>query len=208
MAQAEINVTAMVLAAGLSSRMGDINKLLAPINGTALIRRVIDQVQQSQAHQLKIGQLKAGPIIVVTGHQAHLIGEALAGCDVLFVENKNFAEGLSTSLRTGLKAVPETAAGALICLGDMPKLTARHIDDLIRAFREHQGDKICVPIYQGRQGNPVLWPRKYFAEMQELRGDVGAKKLIEQHRDHVHEVVMNDEGVVRDIDTPEDLAKI
>ena len=198
MAQAEIKVATIVLAAGLSSRMGDINKLLAPINGTALIRRVIDQVQQSQVD----------PIIVVTGHQAHLIGEALAGCDVLFVENKNFAEGLSTSLRTGLKAVPKTVAGALICLGDMPKLTAQHIDDLIRAFREHQGDKICVPIYQGRQGNPVLWPARYFAAMGKMRGDVGAKKLIEQHRDHVHEVVMNDEGVVRDVDTPEDLAKI
>ena len=198
MPQDQIKVSAIVLAAGLSSRMGDINKLLAPIDGVPLIRRVIDQVRQSQAD----------PIIVVTGHQENLIRDALGGCDVLFVHNQHFAEGLSTSLRSGLNAISETIDGALICLGDMPKLTARQIDQLIMTFREHQGKKICVPVYQGRQGNPVLWPSRYFTAMQTLRGDAGAKKLLGQHRDQVFEVGMTDDGVVADVDTPAELEEL
>ena len=190
-------IAAIVLAAGSSSRMGDINKLLAPIDGKPLVRHVLEQIKQSQVD----------PIVVVTGHQAGPVRDALADCDVLFAQNDNFADGLSTSLRRGLEALPSTVTGTLICLGDMPHLGTDQIDALLAAFQHHKGHKICVPIFQGRQGNPVLWPQSYFSAMQSLSGDVGAKSLIGQHHDQVIEINMADDGVVQDIDTPEDLKK-
>jgi molybdenum cofactor cytidylyltransferase len=190
-------VAAVVLAAGSSSRMGDLNKLLALINGMPLVCRVLEQVRQSQAD----------PIIVVTGHQADHVRDALEGCDVTFAQNDDFANGLSTSLRRGLEALPETVSGALICLGDMPNLRAGQIDALIAVFQKHRGEKICVPVFKGRQGNPVLWPQSFFPAMQALRGDAGAKKFIGENRDHVIEVAMTDDGVTQDIDTLEQLKK-
>jgi molybdenum cofactor cytidylyltransferase len=101
---------------------------------------VLEQVRQSQAD----------PIIVVTGHQADHVRDALEGCDVTFAQNDDFANGLSTSLRRGLEVLPETVSGALICLGDMPNLQAGQIDALIAAFQKHRGEKICVPVFKGR----------------------------------------------------------
>jgi len=192
-----MRVAAVVLAAGSSSRMGALNKLLAPINGTILVRHVVEQVRQSQAD----------PVIVVTGYQAGQVQDALEGCAVSFAQNDDFADGLSTSLRRGLEALPNSVSGALICLGDMPSLRTGHIDALIAAFQNHQGEKICIPVFNGQQGNPVLWPQSFFLGMQALRGDAGAKKLIAENRDHVMEVAMTDDGVTQDIDTPEQLEK-
>ncbi|MEX2449721.1 MAG: nucleotidyltransferase family protein [Rhodospirillales bacterium] len=190
-------VAAIILAGGRSARMGDINKLLVEIDGVAMIRRIVDGIARS----------KAAPLIVVTGFQYERVRAALAGCAVRFAHNEDYAHGLSTSLRRGLQDVPADAAGAVICLGDMPRLEAAHVDRLIDAFRRNRGEAICVPVYRHRRGNPVLWPRAYFAEMQSLSGDTGAKSLIERHRDRVVEVAMADESVLSDIDTPEDLKR-
>ncbi|MEQ8194091.1 MAG: nucleotidyltransferase family protein [Rhodospirillales bacterium] len=197
MTDTPLTVAAVVLAAGRSARMGEVNKLLIDIDGMAMIRRTVERVSASGA----------APIIVVTGHEPDRIRAALSGCDVQFIHNEEFAQGLSTSLKRGLHAVPADAAGAVICLGDMPALSARHIARLIDAFHDHRGEAICVPVHRGRRGNPVLWPRRFFSEMQSLSGDTGAKSLIERNRAHVADVEMADEGVLRDIDTPEDLKK-
>ncbi len=189
-------IAALVLAAGKSSRMGAANKLLAEVEGKPMVARVVDAALASDAR----------PVIVVTGHQQQDVRAALAGREVQFVHNPDYADGLSTSLRAGLAALPANTDAALVCLGDMPDVSAAHIGRLAAAFDPEEGRTICVPTFAGKQGNPVLWGADWFAEMQNLKGDVGAKHLIGEHADAVCEVPMPDEATLRDIDTPEEMA--
>src|SRR5580693_10715771 len=100
---------------------------------------------------------KAQGVIVVTGHQAEQVEKALKCLKVKFVRNPDFAQGLASSVKAGVAAVPETADGAVICLGDMPLISARLIDRLIEAFAPDRGHLIAVPVSDNRRGNPVLW---------------------------------------------------
>ena len=191
-------VAAIVLAAGRSRRMGAVNKLLEDVDGAPLVRHAARAALESRAR----------PVIVVTGHEAERVGGALEGLDIKIVDNPAYGEGLSASLRAGIEAVPESASGALICLGDMPRLAPDHLDRLIDAFEAESGDAIIVPTVKGKRGNPVLWPRRYFAELARVRGDVGGRHLIGQHAHAVLEVEMADEAVFVDVDTPEVLARL
>ncbi|NVN84554.1 MAG: NTP transferase domain-containing protein [Rhodopseudomonas sp.] len=188
-------VAAIVLAAGRSTRMGGPNKLLAELNGKPLVRIVAEQVLAS----------KASSVIVVTGHQADKVQEALSGLKVSFVHNADFAQGLASSVKTGIAAVPETADGAVVCLGDMPLIDAELIDRLIEAFAPDRGGLIAVPVSDGRRGNPVLWSRRFFAELMTLGGDIGARHLIAKHGEAVAEVPVEGHGAFLDIDTPQAL---
>jgi len=123
-----------------------------------------------------------------------------------FVVNPDHAQGLSTSLRAGLEALPAEAAGAVVCLGDMPRVSASLIDGLIAAFDPAAGRRIVVPTWRGQRGNPVLWSRELFPAMQGLTGDIGARQLILQHADAVTEVEAGSDATLIDIDTPEALA--
>ncbi|MEK0082780.1 NTP transferase domain-containing protein [Benzoatithermus flavus] len=189
-------VAAVVLAAGQSRRMGGPNKLLLPIAGKPMVRHVVEAAVAS----------RAAPVIVVLGHQQHEIRQALRGLKVQFVHNPDHAEGLSTSLKAGLAAVPAEADGAVVCLGDMPRVSAGLIDRLIGAFNPIERRAIVVPTRHGKRGNPVLWGRAYFPEMQAVAGDVGARHLIGRHADAVAEVETEDDAALLDIDTPEALA--
>jgi len=177
--------------------MGAANKLLADVAGKAMVRCVAEAALQS----------KASPVIVVTGHQAAEVRAALAGLEVVFIDNPDFAVGLSSSLGAGIKAVPPSAGGALVLLGDMPRITAVHLDRLIAAFLDRGGGSIIVPTHAGRRGNPVLWPRAFFGEMLQLGGDAGAKRLLQVHADQVREVGFGTDAIFLDVDTPEALAK-
>ncbi len=189
-------VAGIVLAAGLSSRMGS-NKLLAEIDGVPLIRKTLDA---ALASDLK-------PVIIVTGHQAREIRKALEGVDVMFAHNPQYAEGLSSSLRTGIASVPEDADGALILLGDMPEIPTSLIERMLAGFSPDDGRAICVATADGKRGNPVLWARQFFAEIEQATGDSGAKHLIGAHDGFVCEVAAD--GVVfYDVDTPEALAAL
>lgn len=191
-------IAAVVLAAGQSRRMGRDNKLLAVIDGKTMVARVVDAVLASPAR----------PVVVVLGHQAETVRTALSGRDVTFVVNPDFAEGLSTSLRAGIAALPAGVDGALVCLGDMPNVKPEHVDRLIAAFNPTEGRAICVPTKDGKRGNPVLWAARFFAEMKTVAGDVGAKHLIGEFADLVREVPIDDPGVLLDIDTPQALAAL
>jgi len=191
-------IAALVLAAGRSTRMGGPNKLLADLDGRALVARTVDAALASRAR----------PVIVVTGHQRDEVTAALAGRPVQFVHNPDFAEGLSTSLRAGLAAVPADADGALVCLGDMPEVSGVVIDRLIAAYNPVEGRAICVPVAGGKRGNPVLWDRGFFADMAAVAGDTGAKHLIGANPDQVAEVPVDDDGVLRDVDTPDAIAAL
>ena len=132
---------------------------------------------------------------------------ALAGLDVMFVDNPDYAVGLSGSLKAGIGAMPADCDGALVLLGDMPQITSAHLDRLIAAFAAAPGDAIIVPTHKGRRGNPVLWPRAYFAEMLQLKGDAGAKRLMAAHAGDVREVDLGTGAIFADVDTPEALAQ-
>jgi len=188
-------VAAIILAAGRSTRMGGPNKLLAELSGKKLVRIVTEQALAS----------KAAGVIVVTGHQAELVEQALAGLKVKFVRNPDFAGGLASSVRAGIAAVADNADAAVICLGDMPLIDAGLIDRLIDAFAPELGNLIAVPVADGRRGNPVLWSRRFFNELMTLDGDIGARHLIARHAEAVAEVSVEGNGAFLDIDTPQAL---
>ncbi len=191
-------IAAIVLSGGQSSRMGARNKLLAEIDGTPMVLRAVDAALAS----------RADPVIVVTGHESERIAAALAGRDVILTDNPAYSEGISTSLKAGLAAVPDGADGAMICLGDMPLVSAGLLDRLIAAYNPTEGRAIVVPTRGGKRGNPVLWDRRFFAEMGALAGDVGARHLIGEYAELVAEVNTEDEAVLTDIDTPDALDRI
>lgn len=191
-------IAAIVLAAGQSRRMGRRNKLLAEVDGKPMVARTVDAVLASQASGL----------IVVLGHQAAKVRAALSDADVTFVDNPDYAEGISTSLKRGLAALPPDVEGALICLGDMPRISAVEIDRLIAEFDPAAGRAICVPTHDGKRGNPVLLAQRFFAEVLDISGDIGARQMIGTYPEMVHEVEMDSDAVLLDIDTPEALARI
>src|SRR4051794_21326229 len=190
-------IAALLLAAGRSMRMGGPNKLLEPIDGTPMVARTAQRLLSSRAR----------PVVAVLGNQADSIDRAFGKLPVQRVRNPAFAEGLSTSLKCGLVALPNDIDGVVVCLGDMPLITGRDIDRLTAAFNPLEGRAIIVPTRRGKRGNPVLWARRFFAEMAELAGDVGAKHLIGEHAELVCEIEMDSDGVLIDIDTPEALAE-
>jgi molybdenum cofactor cytidylyltransferase len=124
------------------------------------------------------------------------------------VHNPNFTDGLSTSVRAGLDAVPAEVDGAVICLGDMPQVRAELIDRLIAAFDPERGALVVVPTIEGKRGNPVVWSRRFFPELTGLEGDVGARHLIGRYTEAVVEVPLADKAALIDVDTPEALSKV
>ena len=191
-------IAAVVLAAGRSTRMGGPNKLLAEIGRKPLVRIAAEQALASRAR----------PVIVVTGHQRETVEAALKGLDVRIVHNPNFADGLSTSVKTGLDAVPAGADGAIVLLGDMPQVRAALIDRLIGAFDPERGALIVVPMIGGQRGNPVVWSRRFFPELMTIEGDVGARNVIGRYAEAVAEVPLADNAALTDVDTPEALRQV
>ena len=127
---------------------------------------------------------------------------------VTFVHNPDFAEGLSTSLKAGIAAVPAEADGAIVCLGDMPQVSAPLIDRLIAAFDPERGALVVIPTIAGKRGNPVLWSRRFFPDLMALEGDVGARHLIGGYAEAVAEVAVEDAAALTDVDTPEALIAV
>lgn len=187
-------VAAVVLAAGRSARMGGANKLLLDLGGAPLIRRTAATLMEAGI----------GRIVVVVGHDGCGIRGALTGLAVDFADNARYAEGLASSLRTGIAAVGD-CGGVLICLGDMPWVRSGTIRALVAA---HAKDRIVVPVGErGRRGNPVLWDRSFFSELTALHGDMGARNLIAEKSGHVFALETDDPGIFRDIDTPADVSE-
>ena len=175
--------------------MGAVNKLLVPVDGRAMVRGVVDQLIESCVRT----------IVVVTGHDAGQVGGAVADAGVRTVHNPAYGEGLSSSIRIGLSALEDSVEAAFVCLGDMPLVRSTHIDRLAAAFDPAEGREICVPTFEGKRGNPVLFARRFFDEMAAVRGDVGARHLIGAYEEHVCEVAMDDRAVLVDVDSPQAL---
>jgi molybdenum cofactor cytidylyltransferase len=185
-------VSAVVLAAGGSRRLGRLKQLL-PWGGQTMLEHVVDAVLASAVDE----------VVVVLGCQAEAVQQALAGRPVRGVVNAAWDEGLATSLHAGLAAVSPQAAAALFVLGDQPRLTAQTIDRLLAHYRTTR-HPIVVPVYMGQRGNPVLFARLIFPELLALQGDVGGRVLLEKQGADVAEVDVGSDEILVDVDTLED----
>lgn len=192
------NIAAVVLAAGRSTHMGAVNKMLAEIGGKPLVRIATEQALASRAK----------PVIVVTGHERERVEQALSGLPVRFVHNPDYADGLAGSVKAGIGAVPAESDGAIVCLGDMPQVDSGLIDKLLTAFDPERGALVVVPSIDGRRGNPVVWARRFFNDLMAITGDIGARHLIGQYAEAVVEVPLAGEAALTDVDTPESFSAV
>ena len=186
-------VAVVVLAAGQSRRMGRHNKLLETVDGEPMVRHAVRAAASAADGR---------PVVVVTGHEREAVEAALSGHDVAFAHNPEYGAGLSTSLARGVAALPPGIEGAIVCLADMPGVRAEHLERLRDAFDPGAGAAICVATRRGKRGNPVLFASRFFPEIRDVEGDVGARHLVGAYAELVREVEMPDDSVLLDIDSP------
>ncbi|MGH8565157.1 MAG: nucleotidyltransferase family protein [Gammaproteobacteria bacterium] len=186
---------AVILAAGLSSRMAPMNKLLTSLGDRPVIRHVVQTALDAGLH----------PATVVVGPDRGALRAALEGLPVRMVGNDDYEEGLASSIRAGVAAIVADVDAAVFLLGDMPLIAPRHLGPLLSAFAPARARSICIPTYKTKRGNPVLWGAQYFPRLLELRGDQGARVLFRDLADQLFEVEMPDDAVLVDIDTQEAL---
>ena len=218
------STAAIILAAGSSSRMGGgRHKLLLPLEDRPVLAHVIDVILTSQAR----------PILIVLGHEANQVRTQIPTYathpDITLIENPDYLQGMSTSMRVGLeilishgykKAMPDSMAplpppdainrvptnpssdvdSALIILGDQPLVTPRIIDTLISTW-QMTGKRIVAPLYDGKRGNPILFAASLFPELLEVTGDEGGRSIVERHRQELETVELGDAIASYDVDT-------
>ncbi|MCB8875979.1 nucleotidyltransferase family protein [Acidisoma silvae] len=189
-------IAAIVLAAGLSRRMGEVNKLLMPWPaGGTVLSATLSQVLASGA----------APVILVTGHERDTVERATVHLPLMRVHAGSYEQGLSASLRAGIAAVPDDCDAVLICLGDMPFVPAAVLRAMMAAFAPVEGRGIIRPTFDGKQGNPILWGRAHFAALGTLTGDRGARDILAASTE-VHRLPVESAGILDDLDTPEQFA--
>jgi molybdenum cofactor cytidylyltransferase len=186
-------IAGIVLAAGASRRFGS-QKLLASVGGVPLVRRTVQQLLASSLDE----------IIVVLGSHAAAVAAALGGVNVRTVTNPDYAAGMSTSLRAGLRGLPPTAEAALVALADQPGVGAAIVDQLIATYRERR-PPIVAPFYRdGVRGNPVLFDRALFDELRAVTGDEGGRSVVARDPTRVT-LVTFDLPMPADVDLPTDI---
>ena len=181
-------ITAIVLAAGQGKRFGGV-KQLALVDGEPLLQHSLDNVLASSV----------ADIVVVLGAHADAILKQIQFGRARVVLNPQYDEGMSTSIHAGLGAAGDAEA-AMIVLADQPYVKTATLDILIETYRRTRAE-IVAPEYAGRRGNPVIVDRSLFAEMMNIRGDIGLRAIIGSHG--VTTVAVDDDGVLRDVDVPE-----
>lgn len=190
-------IAALVLAAGSGSRMGGQHKLLREIAGRPMVRHVVEAALGSRCAQ----------VLVVTGCQADAVEAVLDPERLSMVRNPDHADGLSSSLRVGLAALPSETQAVLILLGDMPRVSSAQIDRILAAF-DPEHPAILIPTHAGRRGNPVLWPRRIFGDLRRLQGDIGGRVLLERLESEILPIPIDSDAIFADVDTPSDLLEL
>ena len=188
---------AIILAAGLSQRMGTTNKLLIPIEGVPMIRRSVTAY---------LGVCD-GEVSVVTGYQRAEIETALHGLNVQFVFNPNFEQGQKTSVAAGL-AASTSAQDTFIGLGDQPFLTTAHLVWLLEQHRTDKSSKITVPVQNKVRGNPLIIPFDLKARLLADHHNPGCHKFTRENPDLVNSITTQTAAFFHDIDTPQEVAAL
>lgn len=196
-------IAGLVLAAGSSSRMGpERNKLVEEIAGRALVAGPVDAL------------LAAGiePVVVITGFEADRVRSTLGARCCRFVHHDAWSEGMGSSLARGAREILELApppAAVLVCVGDLPGLRAQHVERVVEAARGATGAidpaRIVIPTHRGQRGHPVLFGALHFSALARLTGDRGARSILEANEANVCTVELDDDAILRDIDTPAEL---
>ena len=189
-------VCAILLAAGESRRMGELNKLELPVAGVPLLRRSAETLLASRLQE----------VVVVLGHHSDASRRLLEGLPLTLVDNEHYREGQMTSVYRGLDALAGACDGLMVCLADQPLLTPADIDLLIAAFGRRCETAILVPVYRGQRGNPIILSREQRSAILEGRRNLGCKRLIERNPELVTAFEMPNDHVVFDLDTPEEYA--
>ena len=196
------STAAIILAAGSSSRMGaGRHKLLLPLNERPVLAHVIEAALESQAR----------PIVVVLGHQAEQVRIQIARYStdsaITHVENPDYLQGMSTSMRVGLTYLQSqidakiaSVDSALIMLGDQPLVTPRILDTLIDTWHT-TGKPIVAPLYDGKRGNPTLFATSLFPELLQVVGDEGGRSVVERHQQELATIELGDAVANYDVDT-------
>ncbi len=194
-----MKVSAIILGAGLSSRMGDENKLFLDFHGQPILQQVISNVKESIAHE----------VILVSSEVSVDKLDDLDLEGVKVVENKNYQEGMTSSIKTGVQNADPNTDGFMICLGDQPGLTSEVLNEIIGVFNtEPDPHKIVVPFHKGQKGNPVIFSCIYKSEILDHKEPEGCRQIIKDHLDHQVRVNISSKSVLEDIDTEEDYIKI
>jgi molybdenum cofactor cytidylyltransferase len=192
-------VGAIILAGGSSARMGRAKQLL-PLGDSTVLEQTIANVRGAEVNE----------IVLVLGASAETIRRQLPlslleGLNI--VVNRDYREGMSSSLRAGISALDQRSEAALIILGDQPFIRSQTMDQVIRAYRREQA-QIVIPSFHGTRGNPVLLDRSVFPEVMALEGDIGSRAIFGNHLEGIAKVDVEDEGILLDIDDPDDYDRL
>ncbi|WP_323173556.1 nucleotidyltransferase family protein [Natrialba sp. PRR66] len=187
-------IAGVVLAAGTSSRFGAANKLLVDLKGRPIVAHAVETMVASEVD----------PVIVVIGHEADRVADALADQPVTLVRNDEYARGQAASIGVGIDALETSdVAAAVFALGDMPFVSPETVDTLVTTYRTRPETALAAA-YDSSRGNPVLFDRSHFERLADVSGDTGGRAVLLKG-DRSALVATDDPGVVRDIDTPADL---
>jgi molybdenum cofactor cytidylyltransferase len=185
-------VSALVLAAGESTRMGT-TKQLMKLGQKTILEQTVDNILNSEVSE----------VIVVLGHKADKAAKLLKDRPVIVAVNKNYQQGISTSITAGLKFIKPDAEGILFALADQPFVDPDTLNQLIKEFLKNNKG-IIIPVFQERRGNPTIFSKKYKREFLSIHGDVGGREIISRHPEDILEVRVQCPGVLADLDTVED----
>jgi molybdenum cofactor cytidylyltransferase len=189
--------TAVILAAGASSRMRKTKQLL-PLGESTVLAQTLAHVQSAALDE----------IVIVLGASAEAIRCRLPSPrELKIVVNQEYRRGMASSLRAGLSAVDPNSSAALIILGDQPFIRPRTLDRIVEEYRRSRA-QIVIPMHQGQRGNPVLLDRSVFAEVMTLEGDVGSRAIFANHLDGIVHVEVEDAGILLDLDEPADYERL
>jgi len=182
-------ISAILLAAGQSKRMNGENKLIKEIQGIPLIKLSVKNILASSIDEL----------IIVLGYQKEIVKKLINKNEkIKFVFNKDFESGMASSIKTGLNNLSEKTEAFFICLGDMPMINQDVYNQLIRS---RNNKEIIVPTYKGQQGNPILFSKSMKSIIISIEGDIGAKKILEQNKDKILKVKIDDINITKDFNT-------
>jgi molybdenum cofactor cytidylyltransferase len=185
-------LSAILLAAGESKRMGE-PKQLMPLGSSTLLEQAVDNLLNASVDET----------IVVVGHRAEEITKAIATKPVKIMLNPNYRQGMSTSIIAGLILVDPKSQAVMLALGDQPLVASQTINQLIEAFN-NQNKGIAVPTHKGKRGHPIIFAIRYKPELMELEGDIGGREILQRHPEDILEVAVDSESVITDINTQED----
>lgn len=187
-----MNLSAMLLAAGESRRMGRPKSLL-PFGGKTVIETIVDRLLA----------LRVAEVLIVLGHQHEMVRQRIESLPVQIVVNNDFGKGMLSSIQCGVRALSSESEGVLLCLIDQPQIPPGVFTELIASFPANPA-KILVPVHQSRRGHPILLPSSYYPNILQLAGGSGLRTLLHKHPERVLEIPCDAPEVVRDMDIPED----